>query len=215
VTHRFRFVLAMVVAVIVLAPVLESEAHLEVGVMLDLVGLFVPVVAVIAASPRPRVRRTALVLAGISVLTNVAPLAHQPPPAYVGNTATLIFLALSTWVVLRTIVSSRHVTLDVVAGALASYILIGLTWAIAFGMLETKWPGSIRFPESGAAHFSDILYFSYVSLLTIGYGDISPVSHATRTLVVLEGLIGMAFTTVLLAVLVAKALHDQPPGGDA
>jgi len=48
------------------------------------------------------------------------------------------------------------------------------------------------------------VYFSYVSLLTIGYGDITPVSAGARTLVVLEGLLGMAFTTVLLAVLVAK-----------
>ena len=45
-----------------------------------------------------------------------------------------------------------------------------------------------------------------MTLLTIGYGDILPVSPAARTLVVLEGLVGMAFTTVLLAVLVAKAM---------
>ena len=54
--------------------------------------------------------------------------------------------------------------------------------------------------------FSDLLYFSYVTLLTIGYGDITPVSPAARALVVLEGLLRMAFTTMLLAVLIAKAL---------
>jgi voltage-gated potassium channel len=51
-----------------------------------------------------------------------------------------------------------------------------------------------------------LLYFIYVTLLTIGYGDITPVSPAARALVVLEGLLRMAFTTMLLAVLVAKAL---------
>ena len=74
----------------------------------------------------------------------------------------------------------------------------GATWRDA---------GSIRFAgDSTEAHLSDLLYFSYVSLLTIGYGDITPVSAAARTLVVLEGLLGMAFTTVLLAVLVFKAV---------
>jgi voltage-gated potassium channel len=86
-------------------------------------------------------------------------------------------------------------------------VMIGLTWAIAFGVVETRWPGSIRFAADNVeVRFSDLLYFSYVTLLTIGYGDITPVSPAARTLVVLEGLLGMAFTTVLLAVLVAKAL---------
>ena len=61
-------------------------------------------------------------------------------------------------------------------------------------------------PQLASPRLSDLLYFSYVTLLTIGYGDILPVSPAARTLVVLEGLVGMAFTTVLLAVLVAKAM---------
>jgi len=55
------------------------------------------------------------------------------------------------------------------------------------------------------------LYFSYISLLTVGYGDITPVSGIARTLVVFEGLIGMAFTTVLIAVLVAMRLRDRQP----
>jgi hypothetical protein len=76
-----------------------------------------------------------------------------------------------------------------------------------FGVVETRWPGSIRFAADNLeVRFSDLLYFSYVTLLTIGYGDITPVSPAARALVVLEGLLRMAFTTMLLAVLVAKAL---------
>ena len=119
----------------------------------------------------------------------------------------MIFLAYTTYLVLRAVVGSAQVTPEIVAGALASYVMIGLTWAIAFGVVETNWPGSIHFAGDHAeVRFSELLYFSYVSLLTIGYGDITPVSAAARTLVVLEGLLGMAFTTVLLAVLVAKGI---------
>jgi len=211
VTRRFRIVLVLLLAVIVLAPVLESEAHLDVGIMLGLAGLIVPAVAVVAASDRPRIRRIAFALAGLSVLTSVASLVHEPPPAWVAHGATLVFLAFTTVVVLRAVVRSEHVTLDVIAGALVSYVMIGLTWAIAFAAIEARWPDAIRFPPaSGPAHFSDLLYFSYVTLLTIGYGDITPVSGAARTLVIVEGLLGMAFTTVLLAVLVAKGLRDRP-----
>jgi Ion channel len=203
----FPAVLGMLLAVIVVVPLLEGLAHLRAGVMLGLAGMTIPILAVAAASDRQRHRRVAVSLAAISVLANGATLPDRGIPLWAGSGASLIFLAYTTYVVLRAVVGSAHVTPEIVAGALASYVMIGLTWAIAFGVVETRWPGSIHLAGDNAeVRFSDLLYFSYVSLLTIGYGDITPVSAAARTLVVLEGLLGMAFTTVLLAVLVAKAL---------
>jgi uncharacterized membrane protein len=195
----------MLVALIVIVPLLESLTHLKVGVMLGLAGLAIPVLAVAAASDRPQHRRVAFALAAISVVANAATLPERGVPLWAGSGAALVFLTYTTYLVLRAVVASTQVTPEIVAGALASYVMIGLTWAIAFGVVEARWPGSIHFPGGNAEpRFSDLLYFSYVSLLTIGYGDILPVSPAARTLVVLEGLLGMAFTTVVLAVLVAK-----------
>ncbi len=206
----FPAVLGMLIAVIVVVPLVEGLAHLRVGVMLGLAGLAIPIVAVAAASDRARLRRVAFALAAISALANGATLPESGIPLWAGSGASLIFLAYTTYLVLRAVVGSARVTPEIVAGALASYVMIGLTWAIAFGVVETHRPGSIHFPgDNAAARFSDLLYFSYVSLLTIGYGDITPVSPAARTLVVLEGLLGMAFTTVLLAVLVAKGLGHR------
>jgi Ion channel len=206
----FPAVLVALVALIVVVPLLEELAGLRVGVMLSLAGLMIPILAVAAASDRRGHRRTAFALAAVSALTNGATLANAGLPLWVGNATSLIFLAYTTYLVLRAVAGSAAVTPEVVAGALASYVMIGLTWAIAFGVIETRWPGSIRFAgDNPEARLSDLLYFSYVSLLTIGYGDITPVSSAARTLVVLEGLLGMAFTTVLLAVLVAKVLRRR------
>ena len=203
----FPAVLGMLVAVIVIVPLLEGLAHLRVGIMLALAGLTIPILAVAAASDQRGHRRVAFSLAALSAIANGATLPDRGVPLWAGNGAALIFLAYTTYLVLRAVVGSAQVTPEIVAGALASYVMIGLTWAIAFGVVETHWPGSIHFAgDSVEPLFSDLLYFSYVSLLTIGYGDILPVSPAARTLVVLEGLLGMAFTTVLLAVLVAKAM---------
>ena len=202
----FPAVLGMLVAVIVVVPLLERLAQLPIGVMLGLAGLTIPILAVAAASDSRRHRRVAFSLAAISALANGATLPDRGVPLWAGNGAALIFLAYTTFLVVRAVVGSAQVTPEIVAGALASYVMIGLTWAIAFGVVETRWPGSIHFPGDAAPRLSDLLYFSYVTLLTIGYGDILPVSPAARTLVVLEGLVGMAFTTVLLAVLVAKAM---------
>ena len=94
-------------------------------------------------------------------------------------------------------------------------VLVGLTWAFAYGLLETIQPGSIRGLESalGSADFSGLLYFSYITQLTIGYGDITPVSAVARVLAVLEGLAGMIFTTVVLATLVAGYLLHRGDTG--
>ena len=209
----FPFVLGALVAFIVIVPLIEGLAHLRVGVMLSLAGLTIPTLAVAAASDRQGHRRVAFALAAISALANAASLPDGGVPVWAGSGASLIFLVYTTYLVLRAVMGSTRVTPEIVAGALASYVMIGLTWALAFGVLETRWPGSIRLAgDNPEARLSDFLYFSYVSLLTIGYGDITPVSSAARTLVVLEGLLGMAFTTVLLAVLVAKALGRGEDG---
>ena len=207
----FPAVLGLLVAVIVAVPLVEGLAQLPIGVMLGLAGLTIPILAVAAASDRRGHRRVAFSLAAISALANGATLPDRGVPLWAGNGAALIFLGYTTYLVLRAVVGSAQVTPEIVTGALASYIMIGLTWAIAFGVVETRWPGSIHFPGDAAPRLSDLLYFSYVTLLTIGYGDILPVSSAARTLVVLEGLLGMAFTTVLLAMLVAKVLTRRGP----
>ena len=195
----------MLVALIVAVPVVEGLTNLRVSTMISLAGLTVPILAVAAASDSKKHRRVAFTLAVASALANGAALSAAGVPAWAGSGVSLIFLAYTTYLVLSVVTRSTSVTPEIVAGALASYVMIGLTWAIAFGVVEMRWPGSIRFAADHAeARFSAVVYFSYVSLLTIGYGDITPVSAAARTLVVLEGLLGMAFTTVLLAVLVAK-----------
>ena len=206
----FPAVLGMLIAVLVLVPLAEVVAHVRVGLMLTLVGLAIPILAVAAASDRPRHRRIAVGLAAISVLANGAALSVGGVPLWAGNGASLIFLAYTTYLLLRAVVGSANVTPEIVAGALAAYVMVGLTWAIAYGVVESHWPGSVHFPgDITEAGFSDLLYFSFVSLLTIGYGDVLPVSRAARTLVLLEGLLGMAFSTVLLAVLVGKSLGGR------
>ena len=126
-------------------PLAEVVAHVRVGLMLTLVGLTIPILAVAAASDRPRHRRIAVGLAAISVLANGAALSVGGVPPWAGNGASLIFLAYTTYLLLRAVVGSAHVTLEIVAGALAAYVMVGLTWAIAYGVVESHWPGSIHF----------------------------------------------------------------------
>ncbi len=112
---------------------------------------------------------------------------------------------------------SRRVTSKILFGALSVYLLIGLTFALVFTTLEARHPGSLSLPagafEAGLVDprpFSTISYFSFVTMTTLGYGDIGPLTPATRSLVTLEALLGQLFLAVLMARLVAlHILHES------
>jgi voltage-gated potassium channel len=211
---RFVAVLVTLLLILVLAPVFQQAAHPGMTKVLALLGLIVPVLAVAAASEAGRPKTVAIGLAALCAFANADVIARASGlPPQVGVAILLAFLAYTTTRLLAGVVRSREVTLDVIAGAVASYMMIGLTWAIGYGLLETVRPGSIRLPEGSGASldFPTALYFSYITLLSIGYGDITPLSATARMMVVLEGLLGMTFTTVILAVLVSA--HLQQRGG--
>jgi len=205
--HYF-VVLCCLVLLLVLPAVVSAFAGP--GRALSLLGLLVPVLAVAAASDTRRHRRTAVVLAIVCAVTNAEGLARLPTlPREVGAATALLFLAYTTYLLLNGVLRSRRVTSDVIAGALASYLMIGLTWAIAYGLVETMARGSISAAGGAPVDLQTLVYFSYITLMTIGYGDVTPVSAVARVLAVLEGVIGMAFTTIILATLVSILLREK------
>jgi hypothetical protein len=112
------------------------------------------------------------------------------------------------------------VTGDIVSGALCVYLLIGLVWAFLFMLLESVHPGSFQLGAGattaanpghpGPAYLSLFLYFSFVTLSTVGYGDILPLTGPARGLAALEGIIGQFYMAVLVARFVGLYIvHSQ------
>jgi hypothetical protein len=91
-------------------------------------------------------------------------------------------------------------------GGIAAYPLLGVAWAEAFALLEALRPGSfsgaVGLAEGGRGWF----YFSFVTLTTVGYGDILPVHPAARSLAMLEAVTGPLYNAILLARLVPLAM---------
>jgi hypothetical protein len=202
----FYLVLVCLIALLVVASVLSATEGAGSPRALSVFGLLVSVLAVSAASEAPRLRRVVLALAVVSAIINAGGLWHvMGLPGQPGIAISLAFLALTTLILFAGVMRSEQVTGDVIAGAVATYLMVGLTWAFAYGLAESIWPGAISAAGTplagGSAH--TLLYFSYTTLMTIGYGDVVPVHPVTRILAVLEGLAGVGFTTIVLAFLVA------------
>ena len=112
-----------------------------------------------------------------------------------------------------------NVTLDGIFAAIAAYLLIGFAFAQIYMLLLMWAPESFRFPtpievSTYPALASSLLYFSFVTLATLGYGDILPQTETARMLAVIEAVVGQFFVAVIVALLVSKFIeHGAAPQG--
>ncbi|HEY9598054.1 MAG TPA: ion channel [Cyanophyceae cyanobacterium] len=117
----------------------------------------------------------------------------------------LAFFALSSYLILRELTIADQVTGDIVKGGICVYFLFGFLWALLYEIVY-----SFDITSFNAASIpltrSDLTHFSFTTLTTIGYGDISPVSEVARVLANLEGIVGVMYPTIFIARLVS--LHN-------
>ena len=104
-----------------------------------------------------------------------------------------------------------------VLGGIAGYLLIGLTWTFAYQALVQECPSAIHFEPGVAEGFpgqpSHLVYFSFMTLTTVGFGDIHPVTPVARSLTVAEALVGQLYVAILIASLVGMALQGSSVKG--
>jgi hypothetical protein len=115
----------------------------------------------------------------------------------------LVFLVLVVALILSSIFKADQVTPDLVSGAVVAYLLLGICWGGLYSLIELVQPGSFSFGEGGR-ELSSLFYFSFVTLTTLGYGDILPVAKIARTAAYLEAVTGVMFTAILVAGLVGN-----------
>ncbi len=112
---------------------------------------------------------------------------------------------------------TRVVDLDMLFGAADAFLLLGLVWGMAYAVVEVLAPGSLVVPGGAGLTTHEFLfslnYFSFVTMTTLGYGDVLPVSAFARSLAVLEALSGQFFMAVLVGRLVG--LHLASAGRDS
>jgi hypothetical protein len=117
-----------------------------------------------------------------------------------------IFFIFTACLLLADVLSKGAVTADKIYGALCVYLIIGLTWGFLFLTLEGFQPGSFLFGQARLSGIetdpATLVYFSFVTLSTVGYGDITPLSPPARSFAFVEAIIGQIYLAVLVARLV-------------
>jgi len=214
---RFTQLLATLSLLLITAPVagaLEGPQNRVIASWLVVLVLsFVLIAAAAAVSNTRRQTRVALILAGACLSVMLPrPLLHLPWLEIVEGVLTIVFLTYVVCLIIRALFRLHHVTYDMIAASLCGYLLIGVVFSVTYSLVINFNPDAVSVHNPGmenmdTIHFGDhrtvtSLYFSFVTLTTLGYGDVTPVSMTARMLTAAEALIGQLYLVVLVARLV-------------
>ena len=150
------------------------------------------------------------VIAGIA-LSAIATSIDAPALYYASTLAVFGFLIVAISHALKQVVFGTEMNVNRLVGAICVFLLLGIIWSFAYSILELAVPGSFSGFEPGHDPRSDSswLYFSFVTLTTLGYGDITPESAMARTFAFMQAVVGQFYIAVLVAGLVSAYISDR------
>lgn len=175
-----------------------------------LLAVIVFLTSLYAVKGRGRITTIALILGAPAIALRIINIAeHRELVRVPDEISGLVFLIFITAVLIWTIIANPSVTADTLAGAVSAYLLVGITFGLAYLLIESLVPGSFRDTIQPGKHFTpaDFTFFSFVTLTTVGYGDIVPWGAHARSLAIIECVLGIMYPAVLVSRLVG--LHGR------
>jgi hypothetical protein len=209
--HRFSTVELLVALALLFLffPFVEEVkgGDIIVAILLSLVLLS----AVLAVADRKGVFFIALVLAIPAIagrwINHFRPDLVPPPVFLIAGLALIAFVVAN---LLRFVLRAPSVNTEVLCASISAYLMLGLLWTVAYWLVAQVTPNAFAFntgPKESMGGFN-AFYFSFITLSTVGYGDITPVSRIARWLAATEAMTGLLYVTVLIARLVS--LYSTP-----
>lgn len=130
---------------------------------------------------------------------------------YLSLAALIGFLLIAIAHTFRQVAFGTDLSLNRVVGAICVYLLLGVIWALSYSVLELALPGSFAGFEThvGRGWDSEWLYFSFVTMTTLGYGDLLPISAAARAMAYMQAVFGQFYIAILVAGLVSAYISDR------
>ena len=214
--YSFENLLAWLLLYLLVGPFLRAIPHVR--FVLSTLLTFALASAIVTVTCRTRLFLvTTLLLVATLVLhwLTVFDLATLPP--FLNSLAMALYLGVLIFSFSRYIFNARVIDSGLVSGALCLYLLLGMLWGSLYAILESVHPGSFAGdllagsgnPAERLRHFQ---YFSFVTLTTLGYGDILPRTEGATALCQTEAIVGQFFMAVLVARLVGIRVAQEFSG---
>ena len=210
--NNFSWLLLALLVFLIGVPVADELAIVSKPVIRALAFSCLVVIGIwsLRGSGRPFAVGIAFVIAVI-VFNVLAFNLASPVYLYASFAALFGFLLIAISFTLKQIAMETDISPNRLVGAICVYLLLGLIWAVAYTMLEMISPGSFGgfTPLQGRGWDSEWLYFSFVTMTTLGYGDILPVSATARALAYMQAVFGQLYVAILVAGLVSALISSR------
>jgi hypothetical protein len=207
--NRFLILLVLILATIVLTPFLDFFIETRILMDICLTAVFIFIIFAI------RYKRSHLIIGTILVLPLIlSTWSYYFYDYHQISVLTSIFGALffgyAVIIILRIIARSTDITRETIFSAVVAYLLIALMWAFLYMILELVAPGSFAISDQDIRKETmRFEYFSFVTITTLGYGDVTPLTNRASALALLEALIGQIYLVVLVAWLVGMFVSHK------
>jgi ion channel len=204
--RKSLFLLLALLLFLLLVPFLENSRLGEFVLVVSTYGTLVA--AAVQLSEREALIRPSILLAGLSMLANLG--SHFVPirPLIIANfillTAFFGFVAVGLFAYLG---KPGSITTGRIYASASLYLILGMFWYGLYNLIDTVAPGSfahMRAAAAGGIPRGSLLYFSFITLTTTGYGDVLPVSPVAQMAAALEAVTGVLYIAITVARLVAS-----------
>jgi hypothetical protein len=162
-----------------------------------------------SAQAAPRLQRRAVALIGIALLGGLYAVLTGRATYDFSGVLTLVLVGLTSVVLAARLVRNPEVNVQSLIGAACVYLLMGLFFALLFSLLPLV-TGAQFFASTAQPTTSDYVYFSYITIATVGYGDLVPYTTTARMLAVTEALTGQFYLVTVVALLVSNYRPGAP-----
>lgn len=127
--------------------------------------------------------------------------------------STILLYGYATLILISHLLKAKKVTSEDVFGAASLYLLLGIGWAFCYQLVELISPGAFYINQvnnvDGILNWSDFLYYSFVTITTLGYGEMTPITSPARSLAMMEAVTGVMFVAVMIARIVSLSLTNN------
>ena len=207
--QRFLILLCLILGLLVLVPILQRFVTVRIFIDIFITAIFISMVYTFSYR---KVHVVAGVFLAVVMLASLW-LQYLDPNKWilpVGTLAGVIFIAMVIAGIIGLIIKSEEVCREIIYAAILVYLLAALMWAFVYTFLELVDPASFNIDLSQSGGYLPVFqYYSFVTITTLGYGDITPITDVAKAFSVLEAVIGQLYLVVAVAWLVGMHVSRQ------
>ncbi len=205
-SHRYLYLFLSQLALVFIYPALQDA--LTIKILLEVI-LFIALIGGVLSTITNRERLIVALVLGIAFLATrwlAHPLGSTILVTFSSAAGAVFFLYIATVIILHIFTDRQRVDADLIVGSISVYLLLGVAFGFAYitlGLLAPESFGGLESTQGDPdAIVQPLIYFSFVTLTTLGYGDITPLSQQAGVLAYMEAITGQIYLTVLVARLV-------------